>query len=101
LRLAGIKKELKRYKAALVPADTGEIILLIDGAPKLSPETKDKRRIILNMNIGEDSLKEDIKREVNKLLSLGISKGAIRRTFQEAGVKPEPFISSERGKGNE
>ena len=101
MRLSGIKKELKKYKAALVPADTGEIILQIDGKPELPPETKGRKRIVLNMNIGNDSLKEEIKREVNVLLSQGVSRRTIKREFHEVGINPEPFIPSERGKVNE
>jgi len=98
LRLSGIKKELKKYKNALVPADTGEIILQIDGKPELPPETPGKKRIVLDMRMGWDevedatSLEEEVKTEVNALLSLGVPRKKIEAEFIRAEVNPVPFI---------
>lgn len=86
-----VLNRLKALQKVLVPSDTGEIFLQIDGKPELPPD-KGRNRIVLNMNIGDSPIEAEVKAEVNKLLTLGVSRKRIRREFGKAGVDSLPYI---------
>jgi hypothetical protein len=92
MRLSGIKKELKKYKNALVPADTGEIILQIDGKPELPPAEPRRNRIVLDMRMGWDNpLEGERKRKANQHDPPGISSKKSEKDFIKAEVSARPI----------